>query len=114
VSTLSIRRRLCRQRRRLTVMATVVALAAAIMMHHSGLAIDAHDMGIGAVAEMCLGVFTAVGVAAAAVGLAILALGRWRPALITLPAGALPARPMPQTRSRHGPELLSLLCVSRR
>lgn len=115
MSALSIRRQLRRQRRRLTVLATVLVLAAIIAAHHGGLAMSAHDdMGMSAVAEMCLGVFTAVGAALVAVGFAILALGRWRPALHVLPAVTPPARPAPVARARHGPGLLSLLCVSRR
>lgn len=115
MSALSIRRQLRRHRRRLTAVAAVLALAAVISAHHSGLPVTAHhDMGMSVVAEMCLGVFTAVGAALAAVGFAVLALGRWRPVPIVLPTVALPARPAPLARARHGPQLLSLLCVSRR
>ena len=115
VSALSIRRRLRRQRRWLTVIATVLALAGVIALHHSGLVMSTHhDMGISAIAEMCLGVFTAVGAAVAAIGLAIIALGRWRPAPIMLPVAPLATQPAPPAQARHGPHLLSLLCVSRR
>jgi hypothetical protein len=115
VSALRIRRQLRRQHRRLTVIATVLALACMIAVHHSGLAMATHhEMPMSAVAEMCLGVFTAVGAAVAAVGFTLLALGRWRPAPLMLPRVTLPPQRVPRTRSRHGPLLLSLLCVSRR
>ena len=115
VSTLGIRGQLRRRRRRLKVVAAVLALACVIAIHHNAMAMDGgHDVGMGAAIEMCLGVFTAVGAAVAAAGLAILALGPPR-ALATAPGElALPWRPSPTARARHGPELLSLLCVSRR
>ena len=97
------------------MIAAALALAGAITAHHSGLPMNAHyDMEMSAVAELCLGVFAAVGAALAAAALVILALGRWRPALFRIPAVELPARPVPPARARDGPELLSLLCVSRR
>lgn len=115
MSALSIRRRLRRHRRRLTVVAVVLTIAGLISVHHGGLPVDAHHgIGMNAVAELCLGVLTAVGAALAAVGSAILALGPRRPALATSGCAAQPAPPVPQARARHGPELLSLLCVSRR
>lgn len=73
-----------------------------------------HDMGINAAVEMCLAAFTAVGAALAAVGLAGVALGRWRPKLTLLAAGALAAAAVPVAKARHGPTAVSVLCVSRR
>ena len=104
-----------RHRRRVTVITTILALAAAITVHHSALPVHTdHDVGVSAVAELCLGVFTAVGVALMAAGFAILARGRWSPASMLLPAPGLPARRVPPARARHGPGLLLMLCVSRR
>lgn len=103
-----------RQRRRITVVATVLVLGL-ITVHHAGVPMDPHhDMGMSSVIEMCLDGFTAVGAAVAAVGFAVFALGRWHPVPAMVPAAALAARPVPLARARHSPELLSLLCVSRR
>ena len=73
-----------------------------------------HDMGMSSVIEMCLGVLTAAGGALAALAFAVFALGRRRPVPAMLATATLPARPVPPARARHGPGLLSLLCVSRR
>ncbi len=92
----------------------VIAVACAIAAHHSG-AMDMHqDMGMGAVAQMCLGVFTAVGAAFVAAGLAVLMLGRLSPSRTLAPSSPLPARPLPVARARHGPDAVAFLCVSRR
>jgi hypothetical protein len=115
VSALGIRRRLRRHHRRAATVLAVLAVAFAVAAHHSGVAMDMHhDSGMSAVTQMCLGVFTAVGAALVAVGLAVLALGRWRPALTLRPRAPLPASPMPVARARHGPAAVSFLCVSRR
>lgn len=96
-------------------MATVLALAGLISVHHSGVPLDPHhDAGMSSVIELCLGVFTAVGAAVAAVGFAVLTRGRRRPVPPVLRAATPPGRPVPPARARHGPGLLSLLCVSRR
>lgn len=93
----------------------ILAVAFVIAAHHSGVGMDMHqDAGMNAVAQMCLGVFTAVGAALVAVGLAVLALGRWRPTLILSARAPLPASPVPVARARHGPSAVSFLCVSRR
>lgn len=115
MSALDIRRQVRRQRRRLTVVATVLAFAGLITVHHAGLPMDPHHgMAASSVIEMCLAVFTAVGAAVAAAGFAALAPGGWRRVPAMPRAAALPARRVPLARARHGPGLLSLLCVSRR
>jgi apolipoprotein N-acyltransferase len=115
VSALTIRRRLRRQQRRATIVFAVLAVAFVIVAHHSGVGMDMHqDAGMSAVAQMCLGVFAAVGAAVVAVGLAVLALGRWRPTLTLSPTAPLPVSPVPVARARHGPAAVSFLCVSRR
>lgn len=114
VSALSIRRQLRRHRRRLTVVATVLALVGVIAVHHSGVTDMQRDMGIHAAVEMCLAVFTAVGAALVAVNLAGVALGRWSPKRRLLAAGALTAPAVPVAKARHGPAAVSVLCVSRR
>lgn len=94
----------------------MIGIVLALALHHSGTAMsDAHhDMGMGAVVEMCLGVMGLVGAAVVAVGLGLISLGRWRPMLTLAPVAAVSwARPS-VTRSRDGPPLLSLLCISRR
>lgn len=90
-------------------------MAFVIAVHHTDAGTDMHpDTGMGAVAKMCLGVFTAVGAALVCVGLAVLALGRRRPALVLAARPLLLANAMPIARARHGPATVSLLCVNRR
>jgi hypothetical protein len=116
VSAIRLRRQLVRCRRSLTVMAAVLALATAIALHHSGIAMGGMhaDHGMTAAIEMCLGVMSAIGAAVLAVAIGVLALGRWRPAPVLTPVGlALQAHP-PLPRARAGPPLLCLLCISRR
>ena len=111
VSALKIRRGLRRHRRDLALLAAIVTLSSLIAVHHSGglLEMD-HDGGIGAIAEMCLGVFTAVGVVLAA-GAAVAVLKRER-ALHATGAGAVMR--VPVARARDGPAVVCILCVSRR
>lgn len=92
----------------------IMALGAVIALHHSTLSMDDMHHGIdgGAVTEMCLGVFAAVGAAVLAVAFGIVALGRWRPALAFSPATLAVVR-APAPRGRDGPALLRLLCVCR-
>jgi hypothetical protein len=70
-------------------------------------------MDAGAVAEMCLGILTAVGatVAATALGLIAVRPSRLGPALDE-PIPAVPVRTI-APRVRAGPDLLIALCVSR-
>jgi len=115
VSSLAIRRRLRRHRRHIAVTAAVLALVLVIAAHHSSVFMDmTHDMGMNTAVEMCLGVFTAVGTALVAAGVAVVALGRWRP-VPARPAGYVPTMPdVPAARARHGPDAVSVLGVSRR
>lgn len=110
-----IRRQLRRHRRHVAVIATVLALVGTLAAHHSGALMHAeHDSGMVAVIEMCLAAFTAVGAALVAVAVAVVALGRWRPALTLLAAGALTVPDVPVARARHGPAAVWFLCVIRR
>lgn len=101
-----------RWRRHAAALALMLALVGAVAVHHAAPAIgDAqHGPGIAAVAEMCLGVFTA----AVVVGLGPVAVGRCRPAMPLAAIGTLCAFPPPEPRARAGPALLELHCVSRR
>jgi len=104
VSAITIRRELLRRRRHLAVMAAVLVLGAAVVLHHDGMAMggmhDPHGMSAGI--ELCLGLITAVATAVAAIAVGLLALPSWPQ-----------ARP-PVPRARAGPPLLCLLCVSQR
>jgi len=114
VSPLAIRRLLRRRRRQLALVAAIMALGAVIAVHHSTLPMDAMHQGmdVGTVAELCLGVFAAVGAVVVAIALGIVALGRWRPVLSLAPATLATVR-APAPRGRDGPALLRLLCVCR-
>jgi len=105
-----------RFRRHGTGLLVVFAIASAIAVHHSGLAMGDmhHDMGLGVAMELCLGVFVAVGAAVVAVAIALVAIGRWRPLTDLRAVGLSFAIARPQPRARAGPALLSLLCISRR
>ena len=104
-----------RWHRHAAVLGLLAALVCAIAVHHATPAMGAphHDDDLAAVAEMCLGVFAAVGAAVVAVAFGLVSLGRWRPAALLTPAGTSPVARPPVPRSRAGPELLTLLCVSR-
>ncbi len=97
-------------------MAAILALVGVTAAHHGGGAlIDMqHDMGMNAAVEMCLAVFTAVASALVLATMAAVALGRRRPALTLLAAGALTASDVPVARARHGPAAVAVLCVDRR
>lgn len=116
MGSIELRRLFQRNRRRVATLAVLLVCSTAIAMHHSGMATgDAHqEMGMGAVVEMCLAAFTAVGAAVAAVGLGLIGLGRWRPATQLFPTAAWWGAQEPAPRARAGPALLLLLCVSRR
>jgi len=87
-------------------------LAGAIVVHHT--VTSHHAIGMGATVELCLGVFTAVGAALVATALSLVAIGRRR-SHWTLPATvALRVSAAPIARSRDGPSLACVLCVSRR
>ena len=116
MSAIAIRRRLQRHRRRFALSATLVVLAGALAIHHSGVEMDVgmhHDPMVGAVAQMCVGVFTAVGAALAAVGIGIIPL--WRRPVLAPPSFRRAVRMRSIAgRARHGPAAVSFLCVSRR
>jgi len=113
MSPIAIRGLLGRHRHHLALIAAIVALAAMIAAHHSApvMADSHHAMGV--VAQLCLGVFAAVGTALVAVVLGVVELGRWRPAMVFAAAAPQAAR-APEPRGRDGPALLCLLCVRRR
>lgn len=99
----------------MAMLLAVVVVACAITAHHSGVPTDMHhDTGMSPVVEMCLGVFTAVGAALLAVGVAVLVLGRWRAGrMLRAPVMRRVAMP-PIARARHGPFAVRVLCVSQR
>jgi len=105
-----------RWRHHAAALALVLGLVGVVAVHHAAPAMSNahHGSDTVAMAEMCLGVFTAVGAAVVAVALGFLALGRWRPAILLCPCGALEHPRAPRPRTRAGPALLLLLCVSRR
>jgi hypothetical protein len=92
----------------------VLALGAAITAHHSGsIAGDMHHGDTGAVVELCLGVFTAVGVAVAAIAIALGWSGRWiRPRSLSPSGGAIVRRRL-TPEPRAGPPPQPLLCTWR-
>lgn len=94
----------------------VLACSTAIAAHHSGTGLGEthHEMAMSSAVEMCLAAFTAVGAAVVAIVVGLIALGRRRPPpRLTPSALSLSDRP-PLPRARAGPDLLLLLCVSRR
>ncbi len=115
VSPIALRAQLRRWRRHAALAALLSALIAVVGLHHGAPIGDVHhDAEMGAVAEMCLGVFAAVGGAVVAVASALIALGRRRPAILLYPSGVPWTARLPLPRVRAGPTLLVLLCVSRR
>jgi hypothetical protein len=115
MSPLAIRRSTRRLRRHAAGLLLVLALGGAIAAHHSGMGMgDMHHGSMGAVVELCVGTFTAIGAAVAAVAMGLLALGRWPTPLILIPGGVLMSAPPAPYPARAGPPPLSLLCVWRR
>ncbi len=116
VSPIALRARFRRWRRHAALAALLSALIAVVGLHHGApVAAGAHHGSeIVAVAEMCLGVFAAVGGAVVAVASALIALGRRRPAILHYPSRVPWRARLPLPRVRAGPTLLVLLCVSRR
>ena len=115
MSPIAIRRSTRRLRRHVAGLLLVCALGSAIAAHHTGIGMsDIHHDGMSTAIEMCMGAFTAVGAAVAAVAIGMLALGRW-PTTIELAGGAsltLGGACAPEARA--GPRPLSQLCVWRR
>lgn len=115
MSALAIRRTTHRMRRNAAAVLVVLALGAIIAVHHSAIVGgEMHHAGMGSVIELCLGVFTAVGVAVAAVGLGRRRLGRWDAPARLLPLGVLVAARRLTLEPRAGPLGQPLLCVWRR
>ena len=112
---LAIRRTTGRMRSNAAAVLVVLALGAMIAVHHSAIRDGEMDhAGMGAVTELCLGVFTAVGVAVAAVGFGLRRLRRWHAPAWLLPPGVLVARRWLTLEPRAGPPGQPLLCVWRR
>lgn len=103
-------------RRHDAALLVIIALGAAIAVHHSGIAMgDMHHAdGVEGAIELCLGVFAAVGAAVAVVALGMVALGRWRPPTVACAVGLSRVAAAAGPRARAGPTLVSLLCVCRR
>src|SRR5215207_10302292 len=115
MSALAIRRISRRMRRNAAPVLVVLALGAMIAVHHSAIAGgDMDHAGMGPVIELCLGVFTAVGVAVAAVGFGLRRLRRWHAPAWLLPLGALVSARRLTLEPRAGPLGQPLLCVWRR
>jgi hypothetical protein len=116
MSLLAIRRASRRFRRRGAALLAVVAIGGLIAVHHSGVAMGDmhHDAGMGTAMELCLGVFVAVGAAAAAVAIGLIWLGGRRPPVDLQAVGLSAAVTRPEARARPGPAVLTLLCVCRR
>lgn len=91
-------------------------LAGALAMHHGAFEMDVgmhHDPMVGAVAQICVGVFTAIGAVLAAAGIGIVPL--WRRPVLAPPSFRRAVRMRSiAVRARHGPAAVSFLCVSRR
>jgi len=116
VSAISLRRRIARGRRHISVLMAVLALGAAVAVHHDGVAMGdmGSHQGMSLALEICLGVMTAVGTALAAVTFGVLALARPQQRWFRIPAAPVVRARPPVPRARAGPPLLCLLCVSRR
>jgi hypothetical protein len=111
---LAVRRVTRRLRRHAAGVLIVLALGAIIAVHHAEPAGgDMHHGGMGAMVELCLGVFTAVGVAVAAIAIALGWLGRRiRPRRLLLTDVNLVGRRLP-LEPRAGPPPQQLLCIWR-
>jgi hypothetical protein len=114
VSPLALRRLARRLRGRGIALLAVCAIGGAMAVHHSDLAMMHDDGGMSAAMELCLGVFVAVGTAAAAMAVAFIGLAARRPPGELAAVGLSVAVEPPEPRARAGPALLSLLCISRR
>jgi hypothetical protein len=104
-----IRRMLRRSRRRLAVIAALIALGSMVSVHHMGPAMGAMDHGIGAEIAVCLAVVTAVGATVVAVASGVFAWRRPHMSVELAPAiSGIPAAP-PPWRARAGPVALQVL-----
>lgn len=114
MSALAIRRTTRRLRRHTAGVLVVLVLGAVIAMHDSAVvSVDAHHAGMGAVLELCVGVFTAAGVAAA-IAVALRRLGRWDTPAGVLPLGVRLVAWRARLEPRAGPPAPSLLSIWRR
>lgn len=97
-------------------MVALLAIVAAIALHHSGIATGTmhDDHGMSAAIGMCLAVMTVVGAAVMVIALGVLTLGRRRAARPLMPVALVLAARQPARWARAGPPLLCLLCISRR
>jgi hypothetical protein len=113
-SPLAVRCVTRRLRRHAAGVLIALGLGAIIAAHHSEPAAgDMYHGGIGTVVELCLGVFTAVGVAVAAIAIALGSFGRRIRPRSLLPAGVAIVRRRLALEPRAGPPPQSLLCIWR-
>jgi hypothetical protein len=113
VSLLGIRRQVGRIRRRRAAAVVIALIAASLALHHSAIAVTAHDHhDMGPMAEFCLGVITAVGAVAVAIGFGLLPVSRRAPPRLGACGIAAEAK-SPEPRARAGPPTLAILCVFR-
>jgi hypothetical protein len=114
MSPLAVRRVLRRLRRDSAGVLIALALGTMIAAHHSEpVTGDIHHGGMGPVVELCLGVFTAVGVAVAAIAIALRTFGRWVRPRSLWPVGVAIVRRRLTLEPRAGPPPQSLLCIWR-
>jgi len=111
---ITIRRWIRRLRRHAAALLLVLWLGGAIALHHGDFAPGGmhHDTATAAV-QLCLGAFTAIGAAVAAIALGIVVLGRWPTfALLGTGSSLMVWRNGSRPRVRAGPSP-SLVCVWR-
>jgi hypothetical protein len=111
MSPLAVCRVLRRLRRHSAGVLIALALGTMIAAHHAEpVAGDMSHGGMGTVVELCLGVFTAVGVALAAIAIVLRSLGRWITPRSLLPTGVAIVRRRLTLEPRAGPPRHPLLC----
>lgn len=115
MSALGVRRLLVRRRHRLTVIAAVVAIAAAVAYHHGAIAMsEMHDgHATSTTIALCLGILAVVSALAGVVA-CLPAPTRWRAPIAIAPTARGPFGRARFPRVRAGPALLCVLCISRR
>ena len=117
VGPIATRRLLGRLRRRFLGFALVVVIGGAVVAHHSEPMMDGaghHGMVGMAAMQLCLGAFVLVGASLVKVTRGTWSLGRWKTVRFIATSSPEPALSVPAAVPRGGPELLQLLCVSRR
>jgi hypothetical protein len=101
-----------RHRRAATL--AIVVVAACLVAHHSAIVLESHPHDdVLAVAELCLGVLTAVGAVATVAVFGLIPIRRRPPASLGS-VGRTHSAPVHVPRARAGPPVLTLLCVLRR